>query len=162
LGVAIRAFALWRLGWRLIEGFPVELSHAAAWQEPIAGFTHWFLLLGTLFMPASGVMMSLRSSLSNDVLGLFTIPAIVLHVAGTLKHQIFDKDGTLARMTGRRVSDRAQRAYRPERRLSSPRRIGMPSIVRNSRSALSGPREEIFTPPSLPISIARNSLALTP
>ncbi len=135
LGVAIRAFALWRLGWRLIEGFPVALSHAAAWQEPIAGFTHWFLLLGTLFMPASGVMMSLRSSLSNDVLGLFTIPAIgkvawldqaghvihglgsklliaaiVLQVAGTLKHRIFDKDGTLARMTGRRVSDRAQRA----------------------------------------------------
>ncbi len=110
MGVAIRAFALWRLGWRLIEGFPVALSHAPAWQEPIAGFTHWFLLLGTLFMPASGVMMSLGSSLSIDVLGLFTIPAIVLHVAGTLKHQIFDKDGTLARMTGRRVSDRAQRA----------------------------------------------------
>ncbi len=61
-------------------------------------------------MPASGVMMSLGSSLSIDVLGLFTIPAIVLHVAGTLKHQIFDKDGTLVRMTGRRVSDRAQRA----------------------------------------------------
>jgi hypothetical protein len=138
-------------------------------------------------MPASGVMMSLGSSLSIDVLGLFTIPAIgkvawldqaghvihglgsklliaaiVLHVAGTLKHQIFDKDGTLARMTGRRVSDRAQRAYRPERRLSSPRRIGMPSTVRNSWSVLSGPRDEIFTPPSLPISIARNSLALTP
>jgi cytochrome b561 len=46
LGVAIRAFALWRLGWRLIEGFPVALSHAPAWQERIAGFTPLVLALG--------------------------------------------------------------------------------------------------------------------
>lgn len=128
-GVAILVFALWRFGWRLVEGFPRPLSHAPAWQERVASVTHWLLLLGTIFMPVSGVMMSLGSGRSIDVFGLFVIPAIgkiewmdqvghvvhglgsklliaaiVLHVAGALKHQIVDKDGTLARMSGRRAA----------------------------------------------------------
>ncbi|MGD9668632.1 MAG: cytochrome b [Hyphomicrobiaceae bacterium] len=132
LGVAVLAFALWRLGWRLSQGFPKALSHAPAWQERMASFTHWFLLLGTLFMPASGIMMSLGSGRSIDVLGLFVIPAIgkvewmdqaghvvhgvgsklliaaiVLHVVGALKHHLIDKDGTLARIAGRSVAGRA-------------------------------------------------------
>lgn len=131
IGVAILAFALWRLGVRLVEGFPAALSRGPDWQERTAGITHWFLLLGTLFMPVSGIMMSMGSGRAIDVLGLFTIPAaaknellheageiihgvgsklliaaILLHVVGALKHQIIDKDGTIARMTGRRAPQR--------------------------------------------------------
>lgn len=135
IGVAVLAFALWRFGWRLVEGFPSALSRAPAWQERVAGATHWLLLLGTLFMPISGMMMSLGKNRPIDVLGLFTIPAIgeqpvldqvgqvihglggklliaaiILHVVGALKHQLVDKDGTLARMTGRLVASDTHRA----------------------------------------------------
>lgn len=133
LGVTVLAFALWRLGWRMTQGFPAALSHAPAWQEKIAGLTHWFLLLGTLFMPISGLLMSLSRNRAVDVLGLFTIPpfgeievlhevaeavhglggklliaAIILHVVGAVKHEAVDKDGTMARMAGRRVEPRIE------------------------------------------------------
>ena len=89
IGVAILAFALWRLSWRLIEGFPVALSKSPLWQERAAYFVHWFLLLGTLFMPISGIMISLgRDS--------YHVEAVI------------DKDGTLSRMTGRRATDAAK------------------------------------------------------
>lgn len=132
LGVLILVMALGRFAWRLREGFPAPLSRLPQWQERIAGLTHWFLLLGTLFMPVSGMMMSLGSGRSIDVLDLFTIPAIgkvewmdkaghiihglggklliaaiLLHVAAALKHQLFDNDATLARMAGRRVANNA-------------------------------------------------------
>lgn len=126
-GVAVLAFALWRLGWRLVEGMLKPVAPTPAWQHRISAATHGFLLLGTLFMPISGMMMSLGGGRTIDVLGLFVIPAIgkvewmdkaghivhglggklliaaiVLHVAGALKHHLVDKDATLARMIGRR------------------------------------------------------------
>ncbi|MGE0856140.1 MAG: cytochrome b [Hyphomicrobiaceae bacterium] len=128
LGVAVLAFALWRIGWRLAEGMPKPVTPMPPWQKRMAAATHGFLLLGTIFMPVSGLMMSLGGGRPVDVLGLFIIPApekiawmdqaghvihglgsklliaaIVLHVAGALKHQLLDKDGTVARMMGRRV-----------------------------------------------------------
>lgn len=133
LGVSILAFALLRFGWRLVQGFPAALSRAPAWQERIAGFTHWLLLAGTVLMPISGMMMSLGKNRAIDVFGLITIPAfgempvldqvghvvhgaggklfiaaIILHVVGALKHQLVEKDGTMTRMAGRRVAPRAQ------------------------------------------------------
>ena len=87
------------------------------------------LLLGTLAMPISGMMMTFGSGRAIDVFGLFTvgpfgkmelideigeivhglggkllIAAIVLHILGALKHQYIYRDGTLARMAGRRVA----------------------------------------------------------
>ncbi len=133
LGVAILVLAVWRLGWRMNQGFPAALSHAPAWQETAATLAHWFLLLGTLFMPISGMLMSLSHNRSIDVLGLFTIPAlgeiealhdvseavhglggklliaaIILHVVGAIKHEAIDKDGTMARMAGRQVRQRKE------------------------------------------------------
>lgn len=131
LGVAILVLAVWRFGLRMSQGFPEALSPAPAWQETISTLTHWFLLLGTLFMPISGMLMSLSHNRSIDVLGLFTIPAfgeikalhdvseavhglggnlliaaVILHVVGAIKHEAVDKDGTMARMAGRRVPAR--------------------------------------------------------
>ena len=134
-GVAILAFAVWRLGWRLLQGFPAPLSQSPAWQAKIASLTHGFLLLGTLFLPLSGIMLSLGKNRPIDVFGLFTIPAageskllheageiihglggklliaaIILHVIGALKHQFIDKDGTMTRMAGRRVNPPVRQA----------------------------------------------------
>jgi cytochrome b561 len=133
LGVAILVFALLRIGWRLVEGMPQPIASMPAWQHRVSAATHGFLLLGTLAMPVSGMMMSLGGGRTIDVLGLFVIPAIgkvewmdkaghiihglggklliaaiVLHVAGALKHHVVDKDATLARMLGRRSSARLE------------------------------------------------------
>lgn len=135
IGVAILAFALWRLGWRLREGMPKPVVPLAYWQHRVSAVTHGFLLFATLAMPVSGMMMSLGSGRSIDVLGLFLIPeigkvewmdkaghivhglggklliaAILLHVAAALKHQLVDKDPTLARMLGRRSGARVETA----------------------------------------------------
>ncbi|MCB1521439.1 MAG: cytochrome b [Hyphomicrobiaceae bacterium] len=129
LGVAILVLAIGRLIWRLGEGMPRPLSAMPAWQARVAKATHVVLLLGTLAMPISGMMMTFGSGRAIDVFGLFTvgpfgkmelideigeivhglggkllIAAIVLHILGALKHQFIDRDGTLARMAGRRVA----------------------------------------------------------
>lgn len=134
-GVLVFVFALWRLVWRATQGFPEALSKMEPWQATIASLTHWFLLLGTIFMPVSGVLMSLTKGRPVDVFGLFQIPAmaenhflheafeaihevggklliaaILLHVAGALKHHLVDKDATLARMIGRRSATRMEAA----------------------------------------------------
>lgn len=133
LGVSILVFATLRLIWRFVEGMPRPVAPMPAWQERIATATHGFLLLGTLFMPISGMMMSLGAGRSIDVLGLFVIPAIekndlldtmghivhglggklliaaiVLHVLGAMKHHFVDRDATLARMTRRRARVRLE------------------------------------------------------
>lgn len=132
LGVALLAFAAWRLVWRLGNGMPETVAHIPGWQETASKATHWFLLLGTLFMPVSGIMLSLGNGRAIDVLGLFTIPAgaknealheigevihgaggklliaaILLHVGGALKHHVVDRDATLPRMLGARVDAQA-------------------------------------------------------
>ncbi len=129
LGVAILAFAAWRLGWRMVNGLPsLPGRRTAGWQESVGLAVHWFLLLGTLVMPISGIVLSLAGGKPVDVLGLFTVAAwpknetlhevgeaihglggkllilaIVLHVAGALKHHLVDRDGTLRRMLGASV-----------------------------------------------------------
>lgn len=40
---------------------------------------------------------------THEIVGYVLIAAIVLHVAGALKHHMIDKDGTLRRMLGRTV-----------------------------------------------------------
>ena len=129
-GVTILVFAAWRLGWRMMNGLPTLPGRGTSgWQESAAVAVHWFLLLGTLLMPISGMMLSLGGGHPIDVFGLFTIGpwqkndglhevgeaihglggkllilAVVLHVAGALKHHIVDRDGTLRRMLGASVT----------------------------------------------------------
>ncbi|MEO2281934.1 cytochrome b [Pseudoalteromonas pernae] len=127
-GFTVLVIALIRLFWRLFEG---EISHVAKltpWQDMLAKGTHMLLLIGTLLMPISGIMMSVggghglsvfgfeifakadkiewMGNLGHDIHGpaaWVLIAAILLHVIGALKHQFFDKDGTLARMLGAKV-----------------------------------------------------------
>ncbi|WP_227370454.1 cytochrome b [Halomonas sp. M20] len=122
-GVLVLIYGVWRVGWRLMQGFPGPADPMPAWQEKAAAYTHWLLLAGILLMPISGLMRALFGDHAVDVFGLFTIPglgevvwlsaparfvhtyfgyalvAIVLvHVAGALKHHLIDRDGTLLRM----------------------------------------------------------------
>lgn len=122
-GTILLVFALWRIWWRMMEGFPAPVEGMAAWQETVSRIVHWGLILCILAMPLSGVLMSLFGGRAIDIYGLFSIPGfekvesvqktaralhglvpyafvalILVHILGALKHMFIDKDGTVRRM----------------------------------------------------------------
>lgn len=133
VGVLALGFGLWRVLWRLVQGFPAAVSNMPAWQTRASKLAHWTLLASVLLMPASGVVASLFRGRTVEVFGWFTIPAqsevawlaslgsgvhqfagyalvalVVLHIAAALKHHIYDSDSTLERMlkpTGQATGD---------------------------------------------------------
>lgn len=126
IGVLVLALGLWRVGWRLWQGFLPEVGPMPIWQALAARVAHWVLLAGILVMPLSGLLGSFFGGRAVSVFGLFTVPAgpqiewikdtayglhgtfavviivtILAHVAVALKHHFLDRDITLRRMTGR-------------------------------------------------------------
>ena len=123
VGVLLLALVAWRVGWRLVQGFPPEASAMPRWQSTASKAVHWGLLVAIVLMPVSGVVSSVYAGRPIDVFGVFTVPAateiewlagaasamhtvvgrtlaalIVVHVAGALKHHVVDRDRTLRRM----------------------------------------------------------------
>ena len=127
IGVAVLAYGLWRVGWRLARGFLEPAAPMPVWQDRIARVTHWVLIACIILMPVSGMTTSLLGGHDIHMFGLFVIPGfaennaiseiasdvhgtianvliffIMLHVAGALKHHFVDRDPTLVRMTSGR------------------------------------------------------------
>lgn len=125
IGTLFLVYASWRVLWRLIQGFPKDISATPPWQHCLARVVHWLLLISVVSMPLSGVVMSLYGGRSIDVFGWFTLPAqakthlvsrlaheiheiaplfivalVLLHISAALKHHFLDKDNTLRRMLG--------------------------------------------------------------
>ncbi|SHJ56653.1 cytochrome b561 [Shimia gijangensis] len=126
-GVLVLIFGLWRVGYRLFNGFLEDASPMPKWQSVSAKVVHWVLLISVIAMPLSGLIGSYFGGHDIDVFGLFTvygamepskatgnifmgmhgafakltILSLVLHVAGAYKHHLIDKDDTLKRMVGR-------------------------------------------------------------
>lgn len=96
------------------------------WQEWMSKLVQRVLLASVVLMPISGMTGSLFGGRAIDMFGLVTIPAmtkiewlsdisyslhevlafltaaaVVVHIAGALKHHIIDKDATLRRMIAR-------------------------------------------------------------
>lgn len=129
-GVLLLLFAIWRVVWRLVQGFPAPVPGLSGLQLTLSKVTHWGLLACLLLMPLSGFIMGHFGGRATDMYGLFTLPAfaeivplrtfmrlvhqwvaytfvvlIALHVAGALKHLLIDRDGTVSRMvTGKPAS----------------------------------------------------------
>lgn len=129
-GTLLLLFAVWRVTWRLIQGFPAPVPGVPAWQQLAARLVHWGMLAALIIMPLSGVLMALIGGSGIDMFGLFTIAPfaedrdtarlfrqlhgyasyalaglIAVHILAALKHTLLDKDATLARMiSGRPVS----------------------------------------------------------
>lgn len=123
VGVLVLAFGLWRVLWRLGQGFPAPISSMPSWQETASKVTHWLLLLGIVLMPVSGVLGSVFRGRDVNVFGWFAIPGqaevpwlaslasgthglvgkvlavlVIIHIAAALKHHFLDRDLTLNRM----------------------------------------------------------------
>ena len=130
IGALVLVLALVRIYWRYLNKFPKPISDLPKWQEKLASVAHWFLILGTAFMPISGMMMSIGGGFGLSVFGLeivarggekneliseiggavhglggkLLILFVLLHIAGAVKHQFMEKDGTISRMLGKRIS----------------------------------------------------------
>jgi cytochrome b561 len=122
-GAVFFVLALWRLTWRMAQGFPEDVAPMPLWQRLAAKLVHWVLLFAIIAMPLSGILLTLYSERAINVFGLFTIPAqpenepvsriasivheslaylvaltIFMHVGAVVKHHLIDKDATLKRM----------------------------------------------------------------
>ena len=125
-GLTILALSVISVAWRLFHRAPPLEPTLKAWEVALARVVHtlfWFLIIA---MPLTGwAMVSAFSGEGVSWFGLFNVPPlpvpsgkapsgtfhdvhekfailmlglIALHVAGALKHQLLDHDGTVARM----------------------------------------------------------------
>jgi cytochrome b561 len=130
IGVVFIPLAAARLAWRWNQGFPPYLSDLRAWEKAAAKGIHMFLIFATVAIPLAGMVMSIGAAKPINVFGLFTIPAlaepnttiravggflhayiscgviavVLVHVAGALKHELADRDGTFRRILGLRAT----------------------------------------------------------
>lgn len=125
IGIAVLALTLARIGWRLAHPLPPLPERMASWERAFARFTHgaFYLLLlavpllgwatvsagrgtGELFGVIQGFDLpvaksrELRDSLgeAHETAVLITLVLVACHVAGALKHHLFDRDVVLQRM----------------------------------------------------------------
>ncbi len=126
LGLAAFLIALLRILWALTGEHPVPLHPDRKLELFAARLVHWMLYIAMLVVPLSGWVhhaavtgfapilwpfgqdlpfVPKSESLASLAAGLHWIftkllaAAIILHVAGALKHHLLDRDATLRRMT---------------------------------------------------------------
>lgn len=125
IGIVVLLIGLARIGWSLTQPRPAPMPHAR-WEHVLAAFTHWTLTIALIAVPLTGWLAHSASpglspirlpvpqalpfvpATPESAAGLGGIHwvatkllavAILLHIAGALKHALIDRDGTLARMT---------------------------------------------------------------
>ncbi|GLS89341.1 cytochrome b [Psychromonas marina] len=125
-GAILFVVALIRLCWRFKEGSITSIAKLTRMQSILATSIHHLLLLATMLMPISGITMSISGGRGLSVFGQDIVAGggdkiewlgsishtihtgavnvilliLFLHVAGAVKHQFIDKDGTISRMLG--------------------------------------------------------------
>ena len=127
IGFLLLFVALARVVWRMKNGWPSAVANYKPLEHKLATVVHWVLILSTLLMPISGLMvevfapnfsvddpektlpinyeLSKAGAAIHFYLGYTVIVALLLHIAGALKHHLVDKDGTLKRMLGKTISE---------------------------------------------------------
>ncbi|WP_422055844.1 cytochrome b [Sphingomonas sp.] len=126
IGITVLLLTLVRIGWRLTHAAPPLSAALAPWERLAARVTHGGFYLLLLVMPLLGWAAASSGSRgtgalfgvipwfdlpigkshdlheamgeAHELAAYLTIALIVLHVAGALKHQFVDRDGTLGRM----------------------------------------------------------------
>lgn len=125
VGVTAFAVGIVRIGWALTQRRPAPLHPERGLETAIAATIHWTLYLSLVVVPLSGWITHASTSGYAPILwplgqGLPLVPlsetvtsiaggvhwvgtkvlavAILLHVGGTLKHAVIDRDATLRRM----------------------------------------------------------------
>ena len=133
LGVATVFVALVRILWALSQPRPVPLHPERRLESAVADLVHWLLYISLVAVPLTGwithaatvgfapILWPLGQDLPlvpksptvehiastlHWLFGKLLIAAILLHIAGALKHHLIDRDATLRRMiSGRDAPD---------------------------------------------------------
>lgn len=125
VGVTILVLILLRLVWRIAHRPPPLAAYLTGWERALAKTTHTLFYILLIAMPLAGWVAMSSMGYGVSVWGLFELPPlpvspsqeraemifnthatagmvllglIVVHVLGTLKHTLIDKDGNLFRM----------------------------------------------------------------
>ena len=125
IGVTILVLILLRLAWRIAHRPPPLAAHLAGWERGLARTTHTLFYILLIVMPLAGWVAMSSMGYRVSVWGLFELPLlpisqsqdraeaifdthatagivllilVAIHVLGTLKHTLIDKDGNLFRM----------------------------------------------------------------
>lgn len=127
IGITILLLTVARILWRLTHRPPAFLTSLQPWEAGLARFTHTAFYVLMIAVPLAGWLMhsAFSGGAPVGVFGLFSYPGLPLaadrdgagiaaevheilafamlglaglHVIGALKHQWFDKDGSLSRM----------------------------------------------------------------
>ena len=125
LGVVIFIAVVLRLVWRTGKGVPPPQAGHADWERALAKLVHYLFYALLLVMPLAGWLAMSKYGSPINVWGLFEVPAlpvapdpegakdifeqhgtagkvmlglIVVHILGTLKHTLLNRDGNLFRM----------------------------------------------------------------
>lgn len=131
VGLFLAALLVLRLGWRLINSKPEAVPGHKRWEITLSALVHalLYLLLGIIVI--SGYLISTAKGQGINLFGWFEVPALVtglpqqadragavhywvamgvlglvaLHALGALKHHLLDRDDTLRRMLGMRLTN---------------------------------------------------------
>jgi cytochrome b561 len=127
VGISVLLLTLVRIAWRFVRPMPPLVETLKAWEAAVAKVTHSLFYFLMLAIPVAGWGLHSAASGGKpvSVFGLFSMPALpvgydkptigvfheaheitatlmfllfFLHVGAALKHQFFDKDGTMRRM----------------------------------------------------------------
>ena len=124
LGVTVFILLVVRLVWRVAHQPATMLASMPKWQVLAAKGVHVLLYVLLIAIPLSGWLMSSAKGFQTVYLGVLPLPdlltkdkalgdalaelhkilnitmllLVIAHVAAALKHQLVDRDGTLARM----------------------------------------------------------------
>ncbi len=126
-GLLVLFLGVGRLVWRFLSPPPDHLESHRSWERALAGAAHFWLYVCIFGMPLSGWLMSSAGQFPipffglqmpnligkdehlgdlfyeiHEILAYTLLFVLALHMAGALKHHIFDHDETLARMTLKR------------------------------------------------------------
>ena len=75
IGVLIFLFAVYRVFWRMSNGWTSTVGTPTQRMRKLARLVHWLLIIGTVLMPISGFMMSAMGGFGVSVFGLELVAA---------------------------------------------------------------------------------------
>lgn len=125
IGVIILVMILFRFAWRFVKKPPALSSNFAGWERMLAKGTHVLFYVLLTVMPLAGWFAMSKYGSPINVFGILEVPPlpvapdpdgakaifeshaaagvfllvlVALHILGTLKHTLIDKDGNIFRM----------------------------------------------------------------
>ncbi|MCB1748427.1 MAG: cytochrome b [Gammaproteobacteria bacterium] len=124
LGLVVFGLGVATLGWRLVSPSPAPVATLKPWERVLGTAMHHLLFVMVFTIPLTGYLVSTSAGKSVSVFGWFDVPPlfevdsglrdaaieahfylayttavlVAMHAGAALKHQLLDRDGTLARM----------------------------------------------------------------